>query len=213
MRPGRPVARATPFAIPFRRDKAGRDAADDRPGAGARGGRDVASGAVEVGDGVEAVAANLVRLMVERDPGARQVVEQGFEPLVIKRQPMLHADITPSGADRFIERIVGAGGAELLAVPLAEAADRRVVEQDLADRAQVRLCCGAGRTLGQRVKAADAFDRVAEKIEPQWLRRPRRVEVDDAAAHREFARLTHRVGADVAVVAKEGLQPAEADMS
>ena len=74
-------------------------------------------------------------------------------------------------------------------------------------------CCGAGRTLGQRVEAADALDRVAEKIEPQRLRRPRRVEVDDAAAHREFARLAHRVGADVAVVAEEALQSVEADPS
>src|SRR5271155_436273 len=122
---------------------------------------------------------------------------------------MLHADIAASGADRFIERVVGAGGPELLAIPLAEAADRRVVEQDLADRAQVRLCRGAGRTLSQRVEAADAFDRVAEKIESQWLRRRRRVEVDDAAAHREFARLSHRVGSDVAVVAEEALQPVE----
>ena len=84
---------------------------------------------VEVGDRVEPVGANLVGLMVERDPGAGQIVEQGLQPLVIERQPMLHADIAPPGADRFVERVVGAGGAELLAVALAEAVDRRVVEQ------------------------------------------------------------------------------------
>ena len=124
---------------------------------------------------------------------------------------MLHADIAAPGADQFVERVIGAGGAEFLAVALAEAADRGVVEQHLADRAQHRFLLGAGRALGQRVKAADALDRVAKKIEPQRLRRAGRIEIDDAAAHRELAGLAHRVGADIAVVAKEALQPVIAD--
>ncbi len=126
---------------------------------------------------------------------------------------MLHADIAAPGADRFVERVVGAGGAELLAIALAEAADRVVVEQDLADRPQDRLALAAGRALGQRVEGADALERVAEKIEPQRLSRPGRVEIDDAAAHRELAGLAHGVGADIAVVAEKALQPVEADPS
>ncbi len=180
-------------------------------GAGPRRGGDIAPRAVEVGDRVEPMGANLVRLMIERDPGIGQIVEQGFQPLVIERQPMLHADIAAPGADRFVERVVGAGGAELLAVALAETMDRRVVEQHLADRAQHHFTLAAGRALAQRVEAAHAFERVAEEIEAQRLGRPRRVEIDDPAAHRELAGLAHRVGADVAIVAEEALQPVEPD--
>ena len=124
---------------------------------------------------------------------------------------MLHADIAASGADRFVERVVGPGGAEFLAIALPETADRGVIEQDLADRAQHRFGFGAGRALGQRVKAADALDRVAKKIEPQRLGSAGRIKIDDAAAHREFAGLAHRVGAEIAVVAKKALQPVAAD--
>ena len=168
---------------------------------------------IELGDLVDPMGADLLGLVIERQPGVGQVVEQGFEPLVIKRQPMLHADIAAPGADRFVERIIGASSPEFLAIALAEAADCRVVEQNLADRAQYRFLLGAGRALGQRVKAADALDRVAKKVEPQWLRGAGRVEIDDAAADRELAGLAHRVGAEIAVVAKEALQPVAADLA
>src|SRR5271167_5010500 len=118
---------------------------------------------------------NLVGLVIERDPGAGQVIEQRLQPLVIERQPMLHADVTAPGTDRFVKRVVGPGGAELLAVALTEAADRIVVEQYLADRPQHHLAFGAGRALAQRVERADALQGVAEKVEPQWLSRPGRV--------------------------------------
>ena len=134
--------------------------------AGARGRGDVAPRPIEIGDRVEPMAANLVGLMIERDAGAGQIVEQGFEPLVIERQPVLHADIAPPGADRFIKRVVGAGGAELLAITLAKPVHRLIVEQDFADRAQHRLALGPGRALAQRVEAAHAFERVAKEIEP-----------------------------------------------
>src|SRR5580700_415889 len=108
---------------------------------------------------------------------------------------MLHAGMAPPGADRFVERVVAADRAELLAVARAEAVDRGVVEQDFADRAQHELIERAGRALGQRVKAAQAFQGVAEEIEADRLRRASRVEIDDATAHRKLARLAYRVGA------------------
>ena len=82
----------------------------------------------------------------------------------------------PPGADRFVERVVGADRAERLAVARAEALDRGVVEQDLADRAQHETVERSGRALRQRVEAAQAFERVAEEIEPDRLspRRPGR---------------------------------------
>src|SRR6516225_3997681 len=124
---------------------------------------------------------------------------------------MLHADIAAAGADRLVERVVGAGGAELLAVARAKTADRGIVEQYLANRAQGRLIECAGRALGQGIEAANAFEHLAEEIEAQRLGRPRRIEVDDASADGEFARFAYRVGADVPIVAEEALQPVEPD--
>ena len=119
--------------------------------------------------------------------------------------------MAPPGADRFVERIVGADRAERLAVARAEALDRGVVEQHLADRPQDEIVERAGRALGQRVEAAEALQRVAEEIEADRLRRASRKEIDDAAADRELARLAHRLGAAIAVVAQEALQPVERD--
>ena len=89
---------------------------------------------------------------------------------------MLHADIAPPGADRLVERVVGAGSAELLAVARAEALDRRVVEQHLADRAQRRLdracrssagsadrSCGCFPACRQRNRAAAARPRPPDR--------------------------------------------------
>src|ERR1700730_11856977 len=120
---------------------------------------------IETRDRLEPVVADLVGLMVEREPRTGQVVEQSLQLLVVERQPVLHADIAPAGADRFVEQVVRAGGAELLAVTRAEAPDRRIVEQYLADRTQ--CCCLdiAGGTLAQRIEAANALQRIAEEVE------------------------------------------------
>ena len=48
------------------------------------------------------MGADLLGLVIERQPGVGQIIEQGFEPLVIERQPMLHADIAAPGADQFV---------------------------------------------------------------------------------------------------------------
>ena len=50
-----------------------------------------------------------------------------------------------------------------------------------------------------------------KKSSRSGLAAPGREEVDDAAAHRVFAGLAHRVGAAVAVVAQKALQPVERD--
>src|SRR4030095_11453991 len=122
---------------------------------------------------------------------------------------MFHAGMAPPGADRFVERIVTAHRAELLAVARPEALDRRIVEQDLADRTQHETLERPGRALRQRVEASEAFERVAEKIEADRLRRAGRKEIDDAAAHRELAGLAHRIGPHVAIVAEKALQPVQ----
>jgi len=138
--------------------------------------------AIEIGDRLESVGAGLLGLMIERQRRAGQVIEQRFQGLIIERQPVLHAGIAAAGADRFVERVVAAARSELLAIARSEAMDRCVVEQYLADRSQVQFVNRARRALRQRIKAAQALDRVAEEIEADRLRRSGRVEIDDAAA-------------------------------
>src|SRR3954468_9960883 len=105
---------------------------------------------------------------------------------------MLHAGLAPPGADRFVEWVIAASAAELLAVARAEALDRGVVEQDLADRPQHEAVERARGALAQRIEAAQAFQRIPEEIETDRLVGAGRVEIDDAAAHRVFARPTRR---------------------
>ena len=166
---------------------------------------------IGIGDRLEPMAANLIGLIVERDSGFRQVVEQGFELLVIERQPVLHADIAAACADELVKRVVRAGGTELLPVTRAEPAHCVIIEQYLADRPQYGFVELPGRALVERVEGADGFERVAKEIKPYRLCGSGGVEIDDAASDREFARLAHRVGTDVAVVAKEALQPVKPD--
>src|SRR6185312_17552889 len=100
---------------------------------------------------------------------------------------------------------------ELLAVARAETLDRGIVEQDLAHRLQRDAVDRAGRALRQRIEAAQAFERVAEEIEAQRRRGARREQVEDAAAHRELARLAHGIGPAIAIAAEESRQPVERD--
>ena len=61
-----------------------------------------------------------------------EMVEQGREPLFEQRQPMLHARHSASLGQRLVERVLGRGGAELLAIARAEALDAVGVEQGFA---------------------------------------------------------------------------------
>ena len=112
---------------------------------------------------------------------------------------MLHAGVPAAFADRFVEHVVGRGGAEGRDVTGAKQPDGVRGELELGhgheiERAQV----GVG-ALGFGIKAADRFQTVAEKIEPHRLAHAGREQVDDAAAHRVVAGLAHRRGAVEAV--------------
>ena len=122
-----------------------------------------------------------------------------------QRQPVLHARIRPPRGYRFEQRIAG-HRAELPKVADAEALDRGVVEQHLADRPQADLRDIALRALGQRVEGTDALELVAEQVEPKRAFAAARVDVDDAAAHGVFPRLHHGAAAPVAVAGQAGEQ-------
>src|SRR3546814_20618940 len=81
---------------------------------------------MEVGDGLQPRLARLGRLVVQRRAGVRQVVEEGHQPLVVERQPVLHSGMRARRADPHVERIV-AHGAEGLAVAGADEQERKRV--------------------------------------------------------------------------------------
>ena len=126
------------------------------------------------------------------------MVEQGLEPLLEQRQPMLHARHSAAFGQRLVQRILGRGRAELLAIARAEALDAVLVEQRLGRRHQGERLGLVGRALVGRVEAAQAIDLVAEEIEPQRQLLACREHVDERSAHRIFAMLGDRVGALVA---------------
>ena len=128
-----------------------------------------------------------------------EMIEQGRQPLLEQRQPMLHAGEAAALADRLVERIAGRGGAEGLAIAAAEALDRFLVEQRFGRGQQGEAVDPAGGALVGGVEAADAFDLVAEEIEPQRLFLARREQIDQPAADGELAGIGDGVGADIAV--------------
>ncbi len=127
-----------------------------------------------------------------------QIVEQGFEMIVEQRQPVLH----PLPADRGPRGFIGGvarGRAEGGEIFLAETAQHLVVEQHLADRCEGRALQGRRGTLGFRIELSEAFEEIAEEIEPQRLRRGRREDVDNAPAHGIFPAFAHSGNTDIAI--------------
>ena len=128
-----------------------------------------------------------------------EVIEQRLHLLVEERQPMLDAARAAALADRFIERVVGRGGAEGRHIAGAEQPDGVAGELKFRHRHEIeRAQLGRG-ALGLRIEGADRFQRVAEEIEPDGLGHAGREQIDDAAADGVFAGLAHGRGADEAV--------------
>ena len=152
----------------------------------------------------EPLAGGIVDERVEGDRHALRVIEQRVEPVVEERQPVLDARITAAFADGFVEPVVAGRRAELGHVALAEAADALGRELHLADRHEIERAELADRALRFRIERADRFEGVAEEVEPHGPGEAGRVKVDDAAAHRVFARVAHRARAQEAVHLQPG---------
>ncbi len=180
-----------------------------RPGVALAGPLQAAPRSVKVGDGLQACVTRLLGLPVERHRRLGQVVEQRLQALVEQRQPVLHAGVRAAGADRLVERVVLAGGAEGLAIGGPEALDGRRLQDHLVDRLERERLVAAAAALSERVEGADALQLVAEEVEAQRLLLARREDVDDAAAHGVLAGLADRVAAHVAVGGEERGQPLE----
>ena len=132
-----------------------------------------------------------------------EVVEQRDQPVLEQRQPVLHPGEPAPLADRFVKRVLRGIGPEHLAVPAAEPLDAVLVEQGLAGGQQQMAVEPPGGHLRIRVETAQAFQLVAEEVEPQGLVQPAREDVHDRPANGVFALVDHRVGAAVALLLEQ----------
>src|SRR6185369_11048347 len=99
---------------------------------------------------------------------------------------------------RLVERVLGRGRSERLAIARPEAPDRVRVEQRLGRRQQGEGGGLVGRALVGGVEAAQGVDLIAEEVEAQGQLFAGREQVDQRAADRIFAMLGDGVGALVA---------------
>ena len=153
-----------------------------------------------VGDRIEPAAGRRRDAIVAHDHRTvAEMVEQRRELVLEQREPMLHARHAPPLRNRLIERVAGRGRAKGLAVAGAEALDRFLVEQRFGGGEQGEAVDPPRRPLVGGIEGADALNLVAEEIEPQRLFLAAGEQVDQAAAHREFALVVDRLGADIAV--------------
>ena len=123
---------------------------------------------------------------------------------------MLHALVARRCADRFIDRIAGPAS-ERLQIGTPEPGDRILAQQHFAGGEQLEFPQLADRALGLGVKGAQGFYLIAEQVDPHRIVRPRRKQVDHAAAHRKIAGLDHCAGAGIAVGLQEPRQLRQVD--
>jgi hypothetical protein len=124
---------------------------------------------------------------------------------------VLHSRESSAVAHRLIERVAGRGRAEEFAVARAEALDRLFIQQCFGRGKEGEARHITRRALGGGIEAAQRLDLVAEEIEAQRLLRAAGIEIDDAAAHRIFARVMHRVRAAVTVGLQQRREPVDRD--
>jgi hypothetical protein len=119
-----------------------------------------------------------------------QVVEQGGACLEEQGQVVLHAAGGQLVGNVLVELALGRVALEAVAEALAEVGDAVVVQGHLPGRQQADFRHLVEGALGIRVEGADGFDLVVEQVDAEGERGPHGIQVDDAAAHREFAGLS-----------------------
>ena len=141
-----------------------------------------------------------------------QMIEQRRQTVFEQGQPMLHPCQATPFADRFVKRILRGIGAEHFAIPRAEALDAVFVQQCLAGRKQQMPVEPTRRQLGVGIEAAQAFQLVAEEIEPQRFVHPAWEHIHDRSTDRVFALVDHRIGAGIALTLEQGGQAFAPDL-
>ena len=154
----------------------------------------VLPGVVIVLDLAQPLARGVLRERLQYDRRTGNVVQQRVEPIVKKRQPVLHSGMTAAFTHRVIKEVVGHGGTKRFHIARPEAADGLGRQLEFRYRHEIERAQLIRGALAFGIEAADSFQRVAKEIEPYRLGHARRVEIDDTATHRVIARLAHRRG-------------------
>ncbi len=132
-------------------------------------------------------------------------VEQGVQPFIEQRKPVLDALTTRALADGGIHGLV-ARRAEQIQIVGAETGNRRLIDQDFRHRRQADRAQLAAGTLGFGIKGADRFQLAAEHVQTHRLVKARRKDVDHPAAYSVFPAFMHRGGAAIAIGRHIGFQ-------
>ncbi len=140
------------------------------------------------------------------------MVEQGGQPVLEQREPMLHPRLPATFADRLVERVLRRIGTEHFAIAGSEPPDAVLVEQGFARREQQVAVHGTHGQLCVGVENAQAFQLVAEEIEPQPALEPAGIDIEDRSSHGEFAGVDDGVGAVVTLPLEQAGQAVMADL-
>ncbi len=127
----------------------------------------------------------------------RQIVEQGGGLLEKQRQIVFDAAGRVAGADFAIARTALRVALELPPPRLPEAGDGFLIQRKFPRRQQLNLRGLGDRQLGIRIEVADAFHLVVEQFDPVGALRAHRKQIENRAAHREFAVFDHLRHANV----------------
>ena len=147
-----------------------------------------------------------------RDVITAEMVEQRCQLFLEQRQPVFHPREATTFAHCLIERILRGVGAEHLTVSAAETLDAFLVDQCLAGgQEQMRIERPDGALRG-RIEQAQAFQLVAEEIEPQPTFEAGRYDIEDRATHGKFARVDGGVAARIALPTQQAGEAVVADL-
>ncbi len=104
---------------------------------------------------------------------------------------MLHALMLAPDRDRLVERVLARDGSEQFDITLTEGAADLRCQHHLAHGQELHAVTPRRGALRFGLEGPDRFQRVAEEVETDRLA-ARRIEVEDAAAHRVLAGIDHR---------------------
>ena len=116
---------------------------------------------------LERLNPNRLELIILCASSGRQEIEQGFQALVEQRQPMLHALESITCRNRFVERVVGRDGAEMLHILLTEEPARLFALGGFRHRQQREIFYRCDCSLRVGIERADRFERVSKEIQPE----------------------------------------------
>ncbi len=151
----------------------------------------------------EALEGRLQVAMQHHGGVLSKIVEHGGRLVEEERQVVLDAGGGHAVAHVLVDAAFGGVALQQFAPAAAELGPGRIVHGELAAGQQAHLGHGVEAALRVRIEGADGVDLVVEQVHPVGHGRAHGEEVDQAAAHRVFARSHHL--RDVAVAGQREL--------